>query len=363
MANIVKWASTWFLPNKIKRQNSQPLDYSDYFESLDEARAYANGTNTTQGVAYVGQLISVNVGTSDTPNVVLHKIANVAGDLVPVYDEENLPKASVETVGFRGELPPEETTISIKKGYEYLLDDRNISNKGVIVAEIGDYLIYRGENKEYTIPKNDEWSEEVLKDWVILEQNLTGVLKNVSVVDNSQIKARQAIISLSQDGDTLKAVRVPIAVTNVAIADDAKGQVCKVYYDANSGTMTFLKNNASVELEYKLINRLYKHVTADILDFEGRFKYNDTSNCWEIELGSAGYNYEDPIDYPKNNETCQVFINGVLLNYMNYVVDAQTNKILLKNDDYGVTLPFNLDINDVITVSWVTQVRPTNDES
>lgn len=361
MANIVKWASTWFLPNKIKRQNSQPLDYSDYFESLDEAKAYAKGTNTTQGVAYVGQLISVNVGTSDIPNVVLYKIANVAGDLVPVYDEENLPEASVETVGFKGELPQEEATISIKKGYEYLLSDRNISKDGVIVAETGDYLVYKGENQEYTIPKNDEWNEEVLKDWIILEQHLTGVLKNVSVVDNSQIKAREAIISLSQDGDTLKAARVPIAVTNVAMDNGANGQVCKVYYDAASGTLTFLKASAGGELEYKLINACYKHETADRLDIEGKFNYNYTSNCWEIELSSVGYNYEDPIYYPKNNESCQVFINGVLLNYMNYVVDARTKKILLKNDDYGVSLPFNLDVNDVITVSWVTQVRPIND--
>lgn len=357
MANIVKWASTWFLPNKIKRQNSQPLDYSDYFESLDEAKAYAKGTNTTQGVAYVGQLISVNVGTSDTPNVVLYKIANVAGDLVPVYDEENLPEASVETIGFKGELPQEEATISIKKGYEYLLGDRNISKDGVIVAETGDYLVYKGENQEYTIPKNDEWNEEVLKDWIILEQNLTGVLKNVNVVDNSQIKARQAIISLSQDGDTLKAARVPIAVTNVAMANGANGQVCQVYYDANSGTLTFLKSSAGGEVEHKLINRLYKHVTADILDIEGTFEYNNTSNCWEIALSSAGSIYESPKDYPQNNETCQVFINGVLLNCMNYVVDAQNKKILLKNDDYGVSLPFNLDVNDVITVSWVTQVE------
>lgn len=175
MAKKVEYSGTWVLPSRYKREQPQPVDYSSYFDSLQDATDYAAGLNTEQGIAYIGQIISVKVDETKEgePIVKLYKIADSKGTLKPIYDEDNIGSAIISGgVDFKGAFPT--TATAVKKGYMYIATATK--TYGSITVEKNDYLLAK---EDLNLPANPTQTD--IEKFVILEQNLTGAITNINV--------------------------------------------------------------------------------------------------------------------------------------------------------------------------------------
>lgn len=320
MAEIVDFKNSFGMPLTIRRENAMPLDFSFYFNNIDDAEAYANGSDTTHGVAYVGQLIQVNEGSETEPKITVYKIANKKGQLSPIYDEDNIATASLENIGFEGELPVAGTSLNIKKGHQYVLT-RELTNGDAHVAEPGDYFVYKGaDTVGYVIPADNAWTSSVINDWVILEQNLTNAITSITPTTTTDGKY---VKKIKQEGHVLEIIYGDFPTIEHPLAYN----VCRRYtgYGASEAVSPgFEQLKDIIEISWYELDEIYKVIeTKGVAD------------------------------------AIKVYMNGVLLNpsYHTDKGDYTGDYELVYIKNIGVRIVFNItdlfDANDIVTISFV----------
>lgn len=314
MAKIVNWVGSWVLPSRYKREQPQPADFSSYFDSKAQAIEYANGSNTDQGVSYVGQIISVNEGTANAPDIKLYKVADAAGTLKPIYDEDNIGSAAISGVDFKGAFPTTATTV--KKGYMYIATATK--TYGTITVEKDDYLLAK---QDLNLPANPTQTD--IEKFVILEQNLTGALTQVT---GGAAQSGKYVSSVIQDGNV---VRVTMATLPTPSAGNTYVNTSERYYgiDLTDGVLDILKQ--------------FDHLSAV---FEKTYNLPDKRIFYNM---------------------VNVYINGVLLEPTIYNTDGkevQTGdyELVYNEDPISVSIDFKnllksikIDDDDAIVVTWV----------
>ena len=320
MAEIVDFKNSFGMPLTIRRENAMPLDFSFYFDNIDDAKAYTNGSDTTQGVAYVGQLIQVNEGSATEPKITVYKIANKEGQLSPIYDEDNIAAAGLENIGFEGELPVAGTSLNVKKGHQYVLT-RELTNGDTHVAEPGDYLVYKGaDTAGYVIPADNAWRSSVVNDWVMLEQNLTNAITGITPTTTTDGKY---VKKIKQEGHILEIMYEEFPIIEYPLAYN----VCRRYtgYGASETVSPgFEQLTDIITITWSKLDKIYE------------------------AIGTKGV-----------ADAIKVYMNGVLLNPSyytdqgNYVGDYEVVYV----ESTGINIIFNItdifNANDIVAISFV----------
>lgn len=307
----------------LARLDARPLDDSEYFKKslvdgvevsgLEMASRYAKYSP----IAYVGQILIVDESNNDIPETHLYKIADTAGTLKPIYDADNISTAPIDSVGFKGELPPAGETLAPKSGYQYALN-RDITNGPIPVAQAGDYLVFKPSDvSSLEIPADNNWTPAAQANWIILEQNLTNA---VTLITGGDLQPNKYVKSIVQNGhvvivttDTLPTIPTVYdwAIHNLyfKVTDDTEYKYGNIQKDDDSYYID-LSDAPSYEKYEAIIASLVKEedlsrkisVKLNGVELEMRLQADDNKgDCWidETLLQENAVRIRfDPVDYP-----------------------------------------------------------------
>lgn len=260
------------------RTNPKPIDASSYFNDKVEAEEYASNGATS----YVGQILQVN----EEGNVKLYKIADIKGRLVPIYDEDNISSAGLEPIGFQGDLPGEGVEITgIKRGYEYVLQ-RDIYKGAELIAHKNDYMIYHSDNVVFTVPTDTGWTDAILSQWVILEQNITGAITGISNADKEQ---GSYICGAKIEDNKIHFLKENLPSVSIVGGEEVSGSyISKVILD-DAGVFTFY-HKALDNSENPLVT-IIQNLTEDIVPKYKIIPHQGQSTCTLDLRNDDNHNY------------------------------------------------------------------------